>query len=337
VDAAGWPGPSRLGLADTEPALVRRSMTRVTPTARIRRLGRGAVAIAAFSLASACASSTGGAGNVGAAAYLSLPTRYTTLIDAAGSRCPAITPEVIAAQIAMASPGEIFEPSTWSAAGSDFDGDGRANANDPADSIQSLGRYMCELHGRVERARAVHSMSGGDLRLTLAAYRVGFASLVGADGVPRSARTYVDAVEAAVEGQRDMTVVSPLPGYRDSDNYGVAGTMWSSGYHTGDDFPAACGTPVVAATTGVVRIRTDQPWAGVALVEVLGGNGTVTWYAHMQQVDVSDGEPVLPGQSIGAVGDLGNAYGCHLHFEVHPDDGDAVDPHEWLVGNGVDL
>jgi endonuclease/exonuclease/phosphatase family metal-dependent hydrolase len=62
-----------------------------------------------------------------------------------------------------------------------------------------------------------------------------------------------------------------------------------------------------------------------------------TWYAHMQAVTVADGETVTAGQRIGAVGALGNATGCHLHFEVHPRGGsiyqDSVDPSAWLRDN----
>ena len=59
-----------------------------------------------------------------------------------------------------------------------------------------------------------------------------------------------------------------------------------------------------------------------------------TWYAHMRSIDVKSGQLVAAGQRIGEVGDLGNATGCHLHFEVHPRGGrgyqDNVNPTEWL-------
>ena len=105
--------------------------------------------------------------------------------------------------------------------------------------------------------------------------------------------------------------------------------------HTGTDLSTACGTTVLAATDGVVTVRTDQAWAGNWLVEISTGSGSVmTWYAHMQAISVRTGDRVTAGQEIGAVGDLGNATGCHLHFEVHPDGGDAtVDPTHWLQEN----
>jgi endonuclease/exonuclease/phosphatase family metal-dependent hydrolase len=59
-----------------------------------------------------------------------------------------------------------------------------------------------------------------------------------------------------------------------------------------------------------------------------------TWYAHLQHIDVTQGQLVTAGQQIGRVGREGNATGCHLHFEVHPDGGGFaegdIDPTRWL-------
>ena len=56
----------------------------------------------------------------------------------------------------------------------------------------------------------------------------------------------------------------------------------------------------------------------------------------MRKVDVTTGQVVRPGQRIGEAGDLGNATGCHLHFEVHLHNGsiygpDNTDPTRWLA------
>ena len=134
----------------------------------------------------------------------------------------------------------------------------------------------------------------------------------------------------------------PLPPnttFRDNDNWGGSGSMWSRG-HTGNDLSAACGTPVLAATNGVVEIRTDQSWSGKWLVIVSTGEGKMaTWYAHMQALAVTDGQKVKAGQQIGEVGTLGNSTGCHLHFEYHPFGGsiyeDNSDPVAWWYALGV--
>ena len=165
-------------------------------------------------------------------------------------------------------------------------------------------------------------------------------------GLPGATSTNPARVAAAaVRGSVDCVsddgapgqVVFPLPkrsGYRDAHNFGGAGARWAS-VHTGDDLSVACGTQVMAATAGTVIIRTDQPWAGRWLVQVSTGAGQLTtWYAHMRAVTVTEGQTVRSGQQIGEVGDLGNATGCHLHFEVHPKGGtiyqDSVDPIAWL-------
>jgi endonuclease/exonuclease/phosphatase family metal-dependent hydrolase len=138
------------------------------------------------------------------------------------------------------------------------------------------------------------------------------------------------------------SVVFPLPadsGYVNQNNFGQHGGAWSR-FHTGNDYSVACGTPVLAATSGTVQFDSSQSgWAGPNFVRVsTGSHGSLaTWYAHMQTRTVSAGQRVTAGQHIGTVGNLGNSRGCHLHFEVHPRGGriyeDPVDPVPWLAAN----
>ncbi|TCO51028.1 murein DD-endopeptidase MepM/ murein hydrolase activator NlpD [Kribbella antiqua] len=110
--------------------------------------------------------------------------------------------------------------------------------------------------------------------------------------------------------------------------FGQSGDLWSSGFHTGQDFPAAIGTPVRAATAGTVSIE-HPAWAG-NLVRIDHGDGLETLYAHLNEIDVSDGASVSAGQRIGTVGDKGNTTGPHLHFEVRLG-GDPVNPMPFLA------
>jgi murein DD-endopeptidase MepM/ murein hydrolase activator NlpD len=138
------------------------------------------------------------------------------------------------------------------------------------------------------------------------------------------------------------SVSFPLPpgsGFYDNHNWGQRSARWKS-FHTGDDYSVACGTPVLAATGGRIEILTGQGWAGHWLVMVSTGRGKLTtWYAHMEKLAVKAGQHVKPGQVIGLVGDDGNATGCHLHFELHPDGGsiyqDTTDPDPWLRAVGA--
>ena len=111
--------------------------------------------------------------------------------------------------------------------------------------------------------------------------------------------------------------------YQLTAGFGTPGTLWSSGVHTGLDFAAPVGTPVVAAGAGTVTVQ-HPAWAGT-LVRIDHGGGVETWYAHLSRVDVTTGQMVDAGAPVGLVGGRGNASGPHLHFEVHLD-GDAYDP-----------
>lgn len=94
--------------------------------------------------------------------------------------------------------------------------------------------------------------------------------------------------------------------------------------HTGVDFPAPTGTPVLAARAGVVTVTRWLDGYGntVALKHELGAS---TVYAHLSAILVKPGEYVAAGQRIARVGATGIATGPHLHFELRVR-GAAVDP-----------
>jgi len=88
-----------------------------------------------------------------------------------------------------------------------------------------------------------------------------------------------------------------------------------SALHTGLDFPADIGTPIVAAAGGVVVVEEFHPAYG-KMVEIDHGNNLVTRYAHASAVVVKKGDIVKRGQLVGKVGTTGRSTGPHLHFEV---------------------
>jgi len=88
-----------------------------------------------------------------------------------------------------------------------------------------------------------------------------------------------------------------------------------SALHTGLDFQAEPGAPIVAASGGVVVTQEWHPAYG-NLVEVDHGNGLITRYAHASRVLVRKGDLVKRGQKIAEVGSTGRSTGPHLHFEV---------------------
>ena len=108
-----------------------------------------------------------------------------------------------------------------------------------------------------------------------------------------------------------------------------AGGYWSSGYHTGLDFAAPTGTPIMAVANGVVTSAGYEGAYGNQTIVTLE-DGTEIWYCHQNEFAVSVGDNVVAGQLIGYVGSTGNTTGPHVHLEVRPGGGDPVDPYAAL-------
>jgi murein DD-endopeptidase MepM/ murein hydrolase activator NlpD len=141
-----------------------------------------------------------------------------------------------------------------------------------------------------------------------------------------------EANNRAKEIKADLWVL-PTSNYHLTAGFGEVSGLWSS-IHTGLDFAADTGTPIVSVADGTVTYVGYDGSYGDKVVVTLD-DGTVTWYCHMTEFAVSVGDRVLQGQELGTVGSTGNTTGPHLHFEVHPDGGDAVDPYPFLIDHGV--
>lgn len=123
-------------------------------------------------------------------------------------------------------------------------------------------------------------------------------------------------------------MANPVPGYSISTPYGRRGSHWScnknsqGGQHTGADWAAPRGTPVVAPIDGQIRHRKYGSAFGphqFAISPDPGqpfGSGEV-FMAHTLD-RLPDGTRVTAGQQIARVGDLGNVTGPHLHLEYLP-------------------
>ncbi|MFE7123214.1 M23 family metallopeptidase [Streptomyces sp. NPDC057617] len=115
-------------------------------------------------------------------------------------------------------------------------------------------------------------------------------------------------------------VSSPVPGYGINKNnpYGTRSSGYSSGYHTGDDYPAPSGTDVVAVRAGTIgESRNDGASYGNYIV-LRADNDRDYWYCHLSKRGVQKGDKVKAGQKLGDVGATGNVTGPHLHFEDRP-------------------
>lgn len=115
--------------------------------------------------------------------------------------------------------------------------------------------------------------------------------------------------------------------------FGQAGVNWMS-VHTGIDFPVSYGTPVMAATDGTVRTQWNSAYGNMMIVTAM--DGTETWYCHLSTYKVASGTTVKAGDQIAFSGNSGNSTGPHLHFEVRPAGGSAIDPLPWLRSHGLD-
>jgi murein DD-endopeptidase MepM/ murein hydrolase activator NlpD len=104
------------------------------------------------------------------------------------------------------------------------------------------------------------------------------------------------------------------------------------GLHDGDDFGAACGTPIWAAGNGTVMSEYYSSVWGNRLYLNLGlinGKNVTVIYNHLSAYRSHVGERVARGQVVGLIGTTGWSTGCHTHFTVMVN-GTAVDPAPWL-------
>ena len=153
---------------------------------------------------------------------------------------------------------------------------------------------------------------------------------------------------AATPTKRVPRLIFPVVGT--TSYYDDFGEPRAGGAHQGNDLLAARHAPAVAVEGGTVKFWTTSVQAGCMLY-LHGDSGTTYLYIHLNNdltarndnqgtcvagtsyaPGLKDGARVAAGQLIGFVGDSGDANGIHphLHFEVHPNDGAAVDPYPYL-------
>ncbi|MFT4123712.1 MAG: M23 family metallopeptidase [Microbacteriaceae bacterium] len=113
-------------------------------------------------------------------------------------------------------------------------------------------------------------------------------------------------------------------------------------FHSGSDFAAADGTPILAVADGlVVHAEYSGSYGGLVIIEhTVGGQRVASYYAHMWEtgIHVVEGQTVTAGQHIGDVGSSGKSTGPHLHLEIRPGGrgAEAVDADAWLTEHGAE-
>ncbi|NUN64256.1 peptidoglycan DD-metalloendopeptidase family protein [Pseudanabaena biceps] len=161
-----------------------------------------------------------------------------------------------------------------------------------------------------------------------------------------------DASRSAIANPGDRSGVAPqLPQLTasaylpDVQDYGLStGFIWpadgvfTSGFgwrwgrvHQGIDIAAPVGTPILAAASGVVEYSSWNDGGYGNMIDIRHADGTITRYAHMNDRFVKEGQTVTQGQLIGEMGSTGFSTGPHLHFEIRPNGGSAIDPMTFLA------
>lgn len=126
-----------------------------------------------------------------------------------------------------------------------------------------------------------------------------------------------------------------------TSEYGPRTTPYT-GFHEGIDFgiaPAVAGAPIIAAGDGTVAVSTfASGWGNhVRITHSISAGDVSTLYAHMNATPlVGVGDTVSKGDVIGYVGNTGNSFGAHLHFEtwMSTSYGSHVNPRDFMAAYG---
>ncbi len=151
-----------------------------------------------------------------------------------------------------------------------------------------------------------------------------------AQAVAEAARRSRATIIQVPGGGQPSDAPIPPPGWVcPVDGATAFGDTWASPrpngrHHKGVDMMAAAGTPLVAVVAGFVRMKTDPLGGNVASLN--GVDGTRYYYAHLSSWEGGN-RNVSAGDVIGYVGKTGATSANHLHLEIHPNGGAAINPY----------
>jgi len=214
--------------------------------------------------------------------------------------------------------------------------------------VKRLESEVDQLNAKVRDAEIKEAARKAEEARKLEATRIAAANL---NAAPNPDREF-DASRSAIMNPGDRSGISPqLPQLTasaylpDVNDYGLStGFIWpangvfTSGFgwrwgriHGGIDIAAPVGTPILAAASGVIDYATWNDGGYGNMIDIRHADGTITRYAHMNALYVKEGQTVSQGQVIGEMGSTGFSTGPHLHFEIRPNGGSAIDPMTFLA------
>lgn len=168
-----------------------------------------------------------------------------------------------------------------------------------------------------------HTVASGEtLGKIAAAYGTTVQTLVDLNGISNPDLIRVGQILTVPDGG----FTCPVKGGSFFNDYGFPRT--GGRFHEGTDIFAERGTPIVAPVSGRVEFTIGS--IGGMQFRLFGDDGATYIGSHMDSFGESG--TVRAGTVIGTIGDSGNAVGSrtHVHFEIHPDDGPAVNPYPYL-------
>lgn len=193
--------------------------------------------------------------------------------------------------------------------------------NEKSVEIASLDSELTQTNSKIKK---LEEAAAAAQRKQQEAAAAAAAASSGSSSGSGGGSSYVPSNSVVVSGNGQFT--NPCPGASISSTFGYRD--FDGAFHKGLDLAAAEGTPTYAAAAGTVIIAGWSSSAGNWVV-IDHGNGLVTKYMHHSALAVSAGQTVAKGQQIGYVGNTGNSFGAHLHFQVEVN-GSAVDPQGYL-------
>jgi murein DD-endopeptidase MepM/ murein hydrolase activator NlpD len=175
-------------------------------------------------------------------------------------------------------------------------------------------------------ASAAANQAAAAQRQTIAAPQPSGSSGGSSTGASEQPAPEQPAPETPPPSNAGNGMVCPVAGPRAfGDTWGAARSGGRS--HEGVDMMSPAGTPLVAVESGSVQFKTTR--LGGNSVWLNGASGTRYFYAHLSAWEGSS-RGVSQGEVIGYVGATGNTTANHLHFEVHPGGGRAVNPYPYV-------